>query len=252
MRAANPSAEKPAFRAAMKRRRCLIPADGFYEWQAAGERKQPFYVHAKSGAPLAFAGLWETWTGPNGEELDTAAIVTTEANRTLEPIHDRMPVIVPPEAFDLWLDCAMSMPRTAAALIAPAPEDLLEAYEVSTAVNRTANDNAKLVEPVPGDAAAPEPAPKPKLRQGRQARQARASSDQERQRAGSVDSSSAHSTLPGLRIPFGIEHVLQAAHQLERHRVLVVRQDVALHHADAVLGRDRAAEFLHHREHDVR
>ena len=69
--------EKPAFRAAMKRRRCLIPADGFYEWQAAGARKQPFYVRAKSGAPLAFAGLWETWTGPNGEELETAAIVTT-------------------------------------------------------------------------------------------------------------------------------------------------------------------------------
>ena len=96
--------DKPAFRAAMKRRRCLIPADGFYEWQKAGERKRPFYVHAKSGKPLAFAGLWETWTGPNGEELDTAAIVTTRANRTLAPIHDRMPVIVPPEAFDLWLN----------------------------------------------------------------------------------------------------------------------------------------------------
>ena len=78
----------------MKRRRCLIPADGFYEWQKAGERKQPFYVHAKSGTPFAFAGLWETWTGPNGEELETAAIVTTDANRTLAPIHDRMPVIV--------------------------------------------------------------------------------------------------------------------------------------------------------------
>ncbi len=77
------AAEKPAFRAAMKRRRCLIPADGFYEWQKAGDRKRPFYVRAKSGAPLAFAGLWETWTGPNGEELETAAIVTTRANRTL-------------------------------------------------------------------------------------------------------------------------------------------------------------------------
>ena len=92
--------EKPAFRAAMKRRRCLIPADGFYEWQAAAGRKQPFYVRAKSGAPFAFAGLWETWEGPNGEELDTAAIVTTRANRALSPIHDRMPVVVPPEAFN--------------------------------------------------------------------------------------------------------------------------------------------------------
>ena len=165
MRAANRSTEKPAFRAAMKRRRCLIPADGFYEWQAAGDRKRPFFVRAKSGAPLAFAGLWETWTGPNGEELETAAIVTTAANRTLAPIHDRMPVIVPPEAFDLWLDCANVDATTAAALIAPAPENLLEAYEISTAVNRTANDDPKLIEPVvPGQlpAAPPEPAKPPR------------------------------------------------------------------------------------------
>jgi putative SOS response-associated peptidase YedK len=142
------AAEKPAFRAAMKRRRCLIPADGFYEWQAAGDRKRPFYVRAKSGAPLAFAGLWETWEGPNGEELETGTIVTTRANRMLSPIHERMPVIVPPEAFDLWLDGATVDATTAAALIQPAPEDLLEAYEISTAVNRTANDNPKLLEPV--------------------------------------------------------------------------------------------------------
>ena len=70
-----------------------------------GGRKQPFYIRAKSGEPLAFAGLWETWTGPNGEEVDTAAIVTTRANRTLAALHDRMPVIVSPDAFDLWLDC---------------------------------------------------------------------------------------------------------------------------------------------------
>jgi putative SOS response-associated peptidase YedK len=151
------AAEKPAFRAAMKRRRCLIPADGFYEWQAAGDRKRPFYVRAKAGGPLAFAGLWETWTGPNGEELETATIVTTAANRTLRPIHDRMPVILAPEAFDLWLDTSNVDATTAAALIQPAREDLLEAYEISTAVNRTANDNPKLVERiVPGQLA---PAP---------------------------------------------------------------------------------------------
>jgi putative SOS response-associated peptidase YedK len=150
--------EKPAFRAAMKRRRCLIPADGFYEWKAAGPRKQPYYVRAKSGVPLAFAGLWETWTGPNGEEMETAAIVTTRANRTLAPIHERMPVVVPPEAFDLWLDCANVDAETAAALIVPAADDLLEAYEVSTAVNRTANDNAQLVERWSAPAEA-EPAP---------------------------------------------------------------------------------------------
>jgi putative SOS response-associated peptidase YedK len=147
--------EKPAFRAAMKRRRCLIPADGFYEWQAAGARKRPFYVHAKLGAPLAFAGLWETWTGPNGEELETATIVTTRANRLLAAIHDRMPVIVPPQGFELWLDSAHVDATTAAALIAPAPEGLLETYEISTAVNRTANDNPKLLEPV--GATAPQP-----------------------------------------------------------------------------------------------
>jgi putative SOS response-associated peptidase YedK len=148
--------DKPAFRAAMTYRRCLIPADGFYEWKAGSVRKQPYYVRARSGGPLAFAGLWETWTGPNGEELDTAAIVTTRANRMLEPIHTRMPVIVPPEAFDLWLNCTDVDVETAAALIAPAPEDLLEAYEVSTAVNRTANDNPKLLEPL---AAGAEPEP---------------------------------------------------------------------------------------------
>jgi len=139
--------EKPAFRNAMKYRRCLIPADGFYEWQVGARGKQPFYIRAKDGAPLAFAGLWETWTGPNGEELDTAAIVTTRANATLSPLHDRMPVIVPPEAFYLWLDCTHVDARTAEALIAPAPDNQLEFWPVSTLVNRTANDQSGLMQP---------------------------------------------------------------------------------------------------------
>jgi putative SOS response-associated peptidase YedK len=155
--------EKPAFRNAMRRRRCLIPADGFYEWQVLGKTgtpKRPYFVRAKRGAdgaapPLAFAGLYETWTGPNGEEIDTAAIITTAANRTLAPIHDRMPVFVPPQAFDLWLDCANVEASVAAALIAPAGEALLEVYEVSTAVNRVANDAAALIAPVTAAAAAP-------------------------------------------------------------------------------------------------
>jgi putative SOS response-associated peptidase YedK len=153
--------DKPAFRAAMKYRRCLIPADGFYEWRKASDRRQPFHVRAKDGGPLAFAGLWECWTGPNGEELETAAIVTTRANRTLSPIHERMPVVVPPEAFDLWLDCAAVDAETAATLIAPARDDLLEAHEIATAVNRVANDNPALIEPLAANAA-PEPAAKPK------------------------------------------------------------------------------------------
>src|SRR5213080_3315784 len=94
--------DKPAFRNAMKRRRCLFPADGFYEWKQDGKNKQPYFVRLKAGGPMAFAGLWESWMGPNGEELETAAIVTTGANGEIAHIHDRMPVIVAPEAFDLW------------------------------------------------------------------------------------------------------------------------------------------------------
>jgi len=144
--------DKPAFRNAMRRRRCLIPADGFYDWRP-GVAQRPYFVRAKSGAPLAFAGLWETWIGPNGEEVDTAAIVTTRANRLLAPIHERMPAIVAPEAFDLWLDCAKVDAATAAALIAPAPEALLECYEVSPAVNRVANDSPDLIAPASAAAA---------------------------------------------------------------------------------------------------
>jgi putative SOS response-associated peptidase YedK len=140
--------DKPAFRAAMRYRRCLVPADGFYEWTSAGGARRPHYVRLKSGGPLAFAGLWETWTGPDGEEMETATIVTTKANRQLAAIHDRMPVIVPPDAYDFWLDCRRVDAQTAAALIVPAREGLLEVYEVSTAVNRAAHDSPTLIEPL--------------------------------------------------------------------------------------------------------
>jgi putative SOS response-associated peptidase YedK len=162
--------DRPAFRNAMRRRRCLIPADGFYEWKEVGARKQPYFVRLRDGGPFAFAGLWETWTGPNGEEIDTAAIVTTNANQTLSAIHDRMPVILSPEAFDFWLDCTSVDAKTAAAVLLPARDDLLEAYEISPAVNRVANDSAALIAPVrepeaeratPADAA-PANKPKPK------------------------------------------------------------------------------------------
>jgi putative SOS response-associated peptidase YedK len=159
--------EKPAFRNAMKRRRCLFPADGFYEWRVEGRGSRPFFVRRKGGGPIAFAGLWETWMGPNGEEMETAAIVTTVANRTLAPVHERMPVVIPPQAFDLWLDCVNVDVPTATALIVPAPEDALEACEVSSAVNRVANDSPELIVPVPAEfAGAPlvteKPAAKPK------------------------------------------------------------------------------------------
>jgi putative SOS response-associated peptidase YedK len=147
--------EKPAFRYAMKRRRCLIPADGFYEWNESG-RKEPYFVHAKSGGMIAFAGLWESWMGPNGEEVDSAVIVTVPANALLAPVCDRMPAIVPPEAFDLWLDGAHVDAETAVAMLAPAPDDLLALYEVATAVNRTINDGPELIAP---STSPPEPEP---------------------------------------------------------------------------------------------
>ena len=157
----------------MRRRRCLFPADGFYEWKQAGDRKTPYYIHLAGGGPMALAGLWEAWTGPNGEEMETAAIVTTRANGTLASLHDRMPVIVAPDAFELWLDSANVDATTAAALIAPAPDDLLALHPVSSAVNRTVNDGPQLIEPVaPGDAAsaaigqAPKPRTKPKKDDG--------------------------------------------------------------------------------------
>jgi putative SOS response-associated peptidase YedK len=125
-----------------------VPADGFYEWTEHGERKRPFFIRQKSREPMAFAGLWETWEGPNGEEVETVAIITTPANRLLGVIAERMPAILPPGAFDPWLDCASVDATTAAAFIVPAPEALLEAYPVSTAVNRTANDGPELIEPV--------------------------------------------------------------------------------------------------------
>jgi len=159
--------EKPAFRNAMRRRRCLIPTDGFYEWQAGQKTsgpKRPYFIRAKRDAagdapPLAFAGLWETWTGPNGEELDTAAIITTTANRSLSALHDRMPVFVAPEAFDMWLDCANVEADAAMALIKPTAESSLEVYPVSTAVNRVANDSETLIAPAPPEPAEAAPAP---------------------------------------------------------------------------------------------
>jgi len=146
--------DKPAFRYAMKRRRCLFPADGFYEWKTDARGKRAYFARRPGGGPLAFAGLWETWTGPNGEEMDTAAIVTTQANAALAQVHHRAPVIVAPEQFDLWLDSSKVDEKAATALIAPAPEGTMEVYEVSPAVNRVANDSPELIEPYSADAAA--------------------------------------------------------------------------------------------------
>jgi putative SOS response-associated peptidase YedK len=131
----------------MKYRRSLFPADGFYEWERKGDRKRPYFVRLKGGGPLAFAGLWESWMGPNGEEQETAAIITTDASPSIAHIHDRMPVIVPPEAFDFWLDPKVDA-EMAMAVIQPAKDETIEHYQVSRAVNRHENDSPELVEPL--------------------------------------------------------------------------------------------------------
>src|SRR3977135_2114372 len=113
--------EKPAFRNAMRRRRCLFPADGFYEWKDHGGRRSPYFVRPKDSGPIAFAGLWESWMGPNGEEMETATIVTTTASRDIAHLHDRMPVIVPPEAFDMWLEWRNTAGLPPAATCIPSP-----------------------------------------------------------------------------------------------------------------------------------
>jgi len=136
-------AEKPSFRTALKRHRCLLPADGFYEWkQTPSGGKQPIHIGMKDGAPFAFAGLFERWLSPAGEVLDTCTIITTQSNALLAPLHDRMPVIVAPDAFDRWLDVAN---EDTAELFTPYPAEAMTYYPVSPRVNSVRNDDAKLI-----------------------------------------------------------------------------------------------------------
>lgn len=144
--------EKPSFRAPFRLRRCLIPASGFYEWQApAGGRgpKQPFYIQPTHEALFGFAGLYEVWQGPEGR-VATCAILTTDANPLMARIHDRMPVIVAPESYAAWLDPALKDPERVRGLIVPFAADRMAAHPVSPRVNRAANDGAELIEPLPG------------------------------------------------------------------------------------------------------
>ena len=137
-------ADKPAFRAAFRRRRCLVPADGFYEWSpVAGGRKQPYFIRFVSGSPLALAGLWEEWRSPGGDAVATFTIVTTAANEALHAIHDRMPVLVAPADHDEWL----SSPNPSA-LLAPWAGEPFEIRPVSLRVNSVQNDAPELLERV--------------------------------------------------------------------------------------------------------
>ncbi len=138
-------AEKPSFRSAVKTRRCLIPADGFYEWVRTEDGKQPHYVHFSDGRPFAFAGLWERWSKGEGEPLDTCTIITTAPNGLISGLHDRMPVILPADRFAEWLEPTPLPPERLHDLLVPHPADGMEAYPVSTYVNKPANDGPECV-----------------------------------------------------------------------------------------------------------
>jgi len=142
-------AEKPAFRSAYKYHRCLIFADGFYEWQArpGSKSKVPHFIRLKSGAPFAFAGLWEHWQSADGSEIRSAAIITTEPNELMASIHNRMPVILPQDTYAQWLDPAAQSPNRLNSLLVPYPAGEMEAYPVSTLVNSPGNDRAECVLP---------------------------------------------------------------------------------------------------------
>jgi putative SOS response-associated peptidase YedK len=152
--------EKPAFKNAIKRRRCLIPADGYYEWHTTEQRKRPYFIHRRDGQPVGFAALAETWIGPNGEELDTVAIVTAAASPDLAVLHHRVPVTIMPKDFERWLGGFADDVTEAMALLVAPREGEFAWHEVSTRVNRVANDDAQLLLPITDEQrAAEEPAP---------------------------------------------------------------------------------------------
>lgn len=143
-------AEKPSFKNAFKRRRCLILADGFYEWQKIpGEKsKIPTFIHMKDSRPFAFAGLWEDWHSPDGSQILSATIITTSPNELVSPIHNRMPVILTVPAYERWLTPEEADPQELSALLRPYPPDLMEAYAVSPLVNNPRNDSPNLNKPL--------------------------------------------------------------------------------------------------------
>ncbi|MGJ8569901.1 MAG: SOS response-associated peptidase [Hoeflea sp.] len=171
------AAEKASFRAAMRHRRVLIAASGFYEWhrppKGSKEKSTPYWIKPKHGGVVAFGGLLETYMSADGAEIDTAAVLTTAANQMIARVHDRMPVVIRPEDFSRWLDCLNQEPRHVSDLMAPAPDDYFEAIRVSDLVNKVANSGPEVQEPATGDTAPPEPA-----RPARKPKAAAAASDQ--------------------------------------------------------------------------
>jgi putative SOS response-associated peptidase YedK len=138
-------AEKPSFRSAYRKRRCIVPADGFYEWAKRPDGKQPYYIHASDGSILAFAGLWGRWTRPDdGESIDSFAIVTTVANDRMRALHDRMPAILAPEAVARWLDAANTI-ETMSDLLGPCPDARLALHPVTRAVGNVRSEGPELI-----------------------------------------------------------------------------------------------------------
>lgn len=140
--------EKPSYRSAFKRRRCLVVADGFYEWKKTADGKQPYYLRLKHGGPFGFAGLWESWNVEGGEELRSTTIITMEPNEVAAEVHNRMPVILSREFHDVWLDPENNDREELLAMLAPYPAEAMEAYPVSREVNRPANDYPGVLQPV--------------------------------------------------------------------------------------------------------
>jgi putative SOS response-associated peptidase YedK len=142
-------ATKPAFRSAIKRKRCLIPVDGFYEWQAIpGQKtKQPYLIGVRDAPVFAFAGLWEHWTSPEGQRLDTCTIITTEANSLMQQVHTRMPVILDPADYSRWLDRDRQNAQDVVDLLKPFPSERMQLTPVSTLVNSPRNDRAECLIP---------------------------------------------------------------------------------------------------------
>ncbi len=141
-------AEKPSFRSAIKRRRCLVPVSGYFEWQKTAEGKQPVYIHMEDGSPFAVAGLWERWQGQDGSEVESCTLITTAANESLRSIHHRMPVILQPGAYSQWLDPALSDTRQLTPLFAPYPIESLVHRPVSTVVNNPRNNTPECIAPL--------------------------------------------------------------------------------------------------------
>lgn len=151
-------AEKPAFRDAFRRRRCIILVDGFYEWrrEPGGRRKTPIYIKLKNGDPFAFAGLWAEWKSPQGETIRSCTIITCDSNELLARVHHRMPVIIPREAFDLWLDPEPQDPEVLKPLMKQFPAELMCAYPVSPTVNNPRNELKECINPAGPEITQPE------------------------------------------------------------------------------------------------